>query len=181
MQELSLNVLDIVQNSISAGASVIEITVRESIVSDTLYIGVKDNGSGMTKEQLEKVIDPFYTTRTTRRIGFGVPFFKMSAEMTGGSFTINSTLGEGTIIEATYTHSHIDRMPLGDINGTVLTLIQLNPDIDFVYSYSYEENSFTADTREFRQVLGDIPLSSPEVLEFIRAYLGENTADIQNN
>ena len=136
MRELSLNVMDIAQNSISAGASLITITVVEDQPGDTLSISVEDNGKGMSPETVQKVIDPFYTTRTTRSVGLGVPLFKMEAEMTGGSFTIQSQLGVGTNLTAVFKPSSVDMIPLGDINGTVQLLISCNPTLDFIFHRS---------------------------------------------
>lgn len=179
MQELSLNVLDVVQNSIVAGASLIEITVSEnSDEADNLVICINDNGKGMTKEQVEKVIDPFYTTRTTRDIGLGVPLFKQSAEMTGGNFSIFSEVGQGTRVKAVYNKNHIDCMPVGDILGTVNILVMSNPDIDFIYTMSRNEKSFTLDTREIREVLEGLPLNDPAVTEWIGQYLIEQEGEL---
>lgn len=182
MTELSLNVLDIANNSIRAEASLVEITVRITNGqldtldnnSDTITIIIKDNGCGMTKEQLARVEDPFFTTRTTRGVGLGVPFFKQAALGTGGSFSIESEAGKGTIITATFCSSHIDCLPLGDINNTIYTLIILNTTIDFLYTYQNNCNSFSLDTREIREILDDIPINSPEVSAYIKAYLEDN-------
>lgn len=178
MQELSLNILDIAQNSVKAGASLITITVAEDSAADRMTIDIVDNGCGMTAEQVAKVIDPFFTTRTTRRVGLGVPFFKMAAELTGGSFGIESTPGQGTRVMAVFVLSSIDRMPLGDIGSTITTLIQGSPDIDFVYTRSIDGREMTADTRQFREVLGGLPLDTPEVLAFVSDYIAENTAEL---
>lgn len=174
MTELSLNVLDVANNSIRAGAALIEIKIQIQRASDALRITIADNGCGMTKEQLQKVEDPFFTTRTTRKIGLGIPFFKMAALSTGGTFRIDSITGKGTTVAAEFKLSHIDRMPLGDINSTVHTLITLNTQIDFLYTYEFDGNQFTLDTREFRQILNDVPLNTPEVSAYIKAYLDEN-------
>lgn len=174
MTEISLNVLDVANNSIRAGADLIEITVQVHRELDILKIIITDNGCGMTEEQLKRVEDPFFTTRTTRKIGLGVPFFKMAAESTGGTFHIVSTVGKGTVVTAEFMLSHIDRMPLGDMNSTIHTLITLNTQIDFVYCYEFDDNQFTLDTREFREILNDVPLNSPEVSSYIKAYLDEN-------
>ena len=134
MPEIALNVLDIAQNSVRAEASLIQISVDVDEAADTLTITIEDNGCGMTKEQVSHVTDPFFTTRTTRKIGLGVPFFKMAAESTGGSFAIQSEPGTGTKVTAVFGLSHIDRMPLGDMNGTIYTLITFfNNSIQFVY------------------------------------------------
>jgi Signal transduction histidine kinase len=174
MTELSLNVLDVANNSIRAGADLIEISVHIQREEDIMSITIADNGCGMTKEQLQMVEDPFFTTRTTRKIGLGVPFFKMAAQNTGGSFEIKSEVGIGTTVNAVFKLSHIDRMPLGDMNSTIHTLITLNTQIDFVYTYWFDDNQFTLDTREFREILNDVPLNSPDVSDYIKEYLNEN-------
>lgn len=171
MRELSLNVLDIVQNSISAGARLISIDIIEDIATDTLTIKITDNGKGMTAEQVSKITDPFYTTRTTRRVGLGVPLLKMAAEMSGGHLSIESCVGKGTTLCAVFGYSNIDRMPLGDINGTLVTLISMNPELDFVYHRQKDNQDFTLDTRQLKAELGDVPLSAPEVIEWIKEYL----------
>ncbi|MFT4145315.1 MAG: ATP-binding protein [Mobilitalea sp.] len=174
MTELSLNVLDIANNSIRAGAGLVEIDIEIHRDLDVMSITITDNGCGMTSEQLMQVKDPFYTTRTTRRIGLGIPFFQMAALGTGGSLDIHSTPNVGTKVTATFGLSHIDRMPLGDINSTIHTLIILNPQIDFAYRYQFEEKQFALDTRMLREILGDIPLNSPEVSNYIKEFLAEN-------
>lgn len=174
MTEISLNVLDVAENSTRAGASLVEITVDADVAADRLSITIKDNGCGMTPEQVAKVTDPFFTSRKTRKVGLGVPFFKFAAESTGGSFTIESEVGTGTIVTALFVLSHIDRMPLGDISSTIHTLVVYHPETDFIYRYGYGGRSFTLDTREFRQVLGDIPFNTPEISSYINEYLTEN-------
>lgn len=174
MTELSLNVLDVANNSIRAGADFIEIKVQIQRDINKLTIIIADNGCGMTAEQLKLVEDPFFTTRTTRKIGLGVPFFRMAALSTGGSFQIQSAPGAGTSITAVFVLDHIDRMPLGDINCTIHTLITLNTHIDFLYTYVYDGKQFTLDTREFRQVLGEVPFHAPEISDYIKEYLEEN-------
>ena len=178
MRELSLNVMDVAQNSVRAEATLVRISVTESDREDRLTIVIADNGYGMTDEQVQQVIDPFFTTRTTRKVGLGVPLFKLSAEQTGGSFDIQSEKGVGTTTTASYVKSHVDMTPLGDINDTIKILIQCNPDIDFVYTCTTDAGSFTLDTRELREVLGDVALDTPDVLEWIADYLEENTKSI---
>ena len=178
MRELSLNVMDVAQNSVRAEASLVRITVEESDKDDRLTIVIADDGCGMTEDQVRQVIDPFFTTRTTRKVGLGVPLFKLSAEQTGGSFDIQSKVGEGTTTTASYVKSHVDMTPLGDIDSTVKILIQCNPQIDFVFTHSTDTGSFTLDTRELREVLGDVSLDTPDVLEWIGQYLEENTQNI---
>ena len=178
MQELSMNILDVAENSVRAGATLIEITVEESLGSDLLCVTISDNGCGMTPEQLKNVTDPFFTTRTTRKVGLGVPFFKMAAELTGGKLEIRSTVGQGTVLKADFVRSSIDLMPLGDINETISTLIHCNPHIDFIYTRRFENAQMTLDTREFRHILDGIELNDPKVSKFIREFLAENTADL---
>jgi signal transduction histidine kinase len=178
MRELSLNVMDVAQNSVRAEADLVRITVEESDKEDRLTIVIADNGCGMTEDQVRQVIDPFFTTRTTRKVGLGVPLFKLSAEQTGDSFDIQSKVGEGTTTTASYVKSHVDMTPLGDINSTVKILIQCNPQIDFIFTHSADKGSFTLDTRELREVLGDVSLDTPDVLEWIGQYLEENTQNI---
>lgn len=178
MPEIALNVLDIAENSVRAEASLIEITVDVNQSADTLTIMIVDNGCGMTQDQVARVEDPFFTTRTTRKIGLGVPFFKMAAISTGGSFFITSAPGEGTTVKAVFGLSHIDRMPLGDINGTIHTLITFNTQIDFLYIYRFNEQSFTLDTREFKKILEGVPLNMPEVSQYIREFLNENKLEV---
>ena len=177
MTELSLNVLDIAQNSIKAGASLIRISVARRPAEGRLSITVEDNGCGMTPEQVARVIDPFYTTRTTRKVGLGVPFFKMSAEMTGGEFSIRSTPGEGTVLTADYCYRHIDMLPLGDMAATMVSLVSVNPEIDFIYSFACGTEQFTMDTREVKAVLEGLPVNSNEVLGFIGEMIRENQAE----
>lgn len=178
MRELSLNVMDIAQNSVKAEASLITIKVEESDRDDYLDITIADNGKGMTKEQVQNVIDPFFTTRTTRKVGLGVPLFKMAAEQTGGGLTINSTLGVGTETSAHFVKSSVDMTPLGDINSTVKILIQCNPDIDFVFTHRADCGEFSLDTRELKEILGGVPLDTPDVLVWIGEFLNEQTTII---
>jgi anti-sigma regulatory factor (Ser/Thr protein kinase) len=178
MTEISLNVLDITENSVKAGASLIRISVEANTAKDILSVTIEDNGCGMSPEQLAKVTDPFFTTRTTRKVGLGVPFFKQSAEMTGGSFDIRSQQGVGTVITASYVLSSIDRMPLGDMVSTMHQLIVMHQQCDFLYTYVYNDKSFTLDTREFRETLGEVPFDVPEVSLFIKDFLKENTEEV---
>jgi anti-sigma regulatory factor (Ser/Thr protein kinase) len=177
MPELSLNILDIAQNSVAAGASRIEISIAADTRSDRLVVTVSDNGRGMSEEQAARASDPFYTTRTTRRVGLGLPFFEMAAQLTGGDFKIESEPGRGTAVTAVFGLSHIDRMPLGDIAGSFCALVAANPERDFILNVTAGGQGFSADTTAFRAVLGeDVPLDTPEVLAFIKDYINENLA-----
>ncbi len=178
MRELSLNVLDIAQNSVRAEASLIKIELIESTKTNSLEISVSDNGKGMTPEQLQSVRDPFFTTRTTRKVGMGIPLFKMAAEMTGGSFSIDSTLGVGTKTTALFRTDHLDFTPIGDMCSTVITLITMNLHIDFVYVRQIDERDFTLDTRQLKEILGDVPLNEPSITAWLKDYITENTKQL---
>ncbi len=173
MKELSLNILDITENSVKAGASLTEISIAET--KDRLTIAIKDDGCGMSEETVKAVVDPFYTTRTTRKVGMGVPLFKMAAEQTGGRLEILSSTGEdhGTMVTAYFHKDHLDFTPLGDVISTIITLIQGHPDTDFLFIHLIDEKEIRLDTRELRTVLDGVPLSTYDVLEWIRGYLEE--------
>ena len=175
MRELSLNILDIAQNSISAGASLITIEVSENTTDNTLLIGIYDNGKGMSEEQVKSVIDPFFTTRTTRKVGMGIPLFKMAAEQTGGSLEIKSELGVGTEVKAYFKTDSVDFTPLGDVASTIQMLITMNTDRDFVYKHIVNEKEFVCDTREIKEILGDVPLDTYEVSQWLKDFITENT------
>ena len=178
MRELSLNILDIAQNSITAGASLITIEIAEDTATKTLIIGIYDNGKGMSEEQVRSVIDPFFTTRTTRKVGMGIPLFKMAAEQTGGSLQIKSKLGVGTEVRATFKTDSVDFTPLGDVAATVQMLISMNTDRDFIYRRSVDGRDFTLDTREVKEILGDVPLDAYEVSQWLIEFINENTHEL---
>ena len=167
-------------NSVRAGADKIEVVLSEE--NSVLTLRIKDNGCGMTREQVEHLSDPFFTTRKTRKVGLGVPFLRMLAEMTGGSVSIVSKPesegdGHGTTVTATFHTDHIDFIPLGNLVETMLTLIQGSPDIDFFFSHKTQSGEVRLDTAEMREILGgDVPLNSYEVLSFIKEYLTDQYA-----
>ncbi|MBQ6551886.1 MAG: sensor histidine kinase [Lachnospiraceae bacterium] len=177
MKEISLNILDIAENSVKAGASLTEILLTEK--DRKLTLEIRDDGCGMTEEILKGVVDPFYTTRTTRKVGMGLPLLKLAAEQTGGSLTITSVsetvdpVNHGTDVIAEFYEDHLDFTPLGDVISSVVTLIQGHPDTDFYFKHSTEENTVELDTRELRQVLEGVPLNSYEVIKWIEDYLKE--------
>lgn len=173
MDELSLYVLDITMNSVRAGATDIYIEISEE--GEWLYFTVRDNGCGMTEEQQKKLENPFFTTRKTRKVGLGIPFLKMLAEMTGGNVKIDSVhesvrADHGTVTMAKFGRNHIDFIPLGDMVETVKTLIQGSPEINFTYRHKTEHGEVTLSCAEMREVLGEVPLNEPEILTWI----GEN-------
>ena len=173
MKELSLNILDITENSVKAGATLTEISITES--GNKLIISIKDDGCGMSEDIVRSVVDPFYTTRTTRKVGMGVPLFKMAAEQTGGKLEIVSDTGEnhGTTVTAYFYKDHLDFTPLGDVISTVTTLIQGHPDTDFLFTHLIDDKEIRLDTRELRAVLEGVPLNTYDVLEWIRGFLEE--------
>lgn len=178
MRELSLHILDIVQNSISAGASRVDLIIEEDVGKDLFNIRVIDDGRGIEEKELERVIDPFVTSRETREVGLGLPFFKASAEHCGGVFKINSSPGKGTEVIASFKHSHIDRAPLGDIVSTLVGLIATNPELDFVYQHSVNKNIFLFDTREVKKELDGIRIDDNRVLKWIDRYLRSNIKEL---
>ena len=177
MKELSLNILDIAENSVKAGASLTEITIIEN--TDMLTLTIKDDGCGMTEEILRSVTDPFYTTRTTRKVGLGIPLLKLAAEQTGGHIVINSKTekespdSHGTEVIAKFNKNHLDFTPLGDVISTMTALVQGHPDTDFLFTHKGTDFSVCVDTREMREVLGDVPLNSFEVICWLGDYLRE--------
>ena len=178
MNELSLHILDICQNSIKANATLIEIIVEEDTISNLFSIVIHDNGHGMSKTTLTQVADPFYTTRTTRKVGLGLSLFQLAAEQCNGSLVIESEEGHGTHVVATFEHDHIDRAPLGRIEDTLTILILNEAGIDILYQHSYNNNRYVFDTRDIREVLGDIPLNDPEVLQWIKQHIKQGTTTI---
>lgn len=178
MKELSLNILDVAENSVKAGASIIRIELEET--EETLVLRITDNGCGMSPDVLRGVTDPFYTTRTTRKVGLGLPLLKLAAEQTGGTLTVTSRHesafpdDHGTEVTATFRKNHIDCTPMGDVVSSVVTLIQGNPDREFVFRHRRPDGAVELDTRQLREVLGpDVPLNSFEVLQWITDYLHE--------
>lgn len=177
MKELSLNILDITENSVKAKASLTEILIDET--DDKLVLTIKDNGTGMTKEILQGVTDPFYTTRTTRKVGMGLPLLKMAAEMTGGKLSVESRHfsdfpdSHGTTVCAEFNKNHIDFTPLGDVVSTITTLIQGHPDTDFYFCHKTGDKEVSLDTRELRLVLEDVPLNTYDVIKWIEESLNE--------
>ena len=179
MRELSLHILDIIQNSIAAEADLIKLNITEDYEADKLVVEIIDNGSGMDQATQEKVVDPFVTSRTTREVGLGLPLFKEAAEQCGGKFGLESTVGEGTKLQAIFQHSHIDRAPLGDIIGTIISFLVSNPDLDLVYHHQVDDNEFTFDTREAKRNLGDLEINSPDVIAWLKKYLTEGLRKIR--
>ena len=167
MKEIALYILDIAQNSIAANASALEVELAEK--AETIVFRIADNGVGMTPELLAQVSDPFTTTRTTRKMGLGLPLLRMAAEQ-----TIESVEGTGTTVTARFQASHIDCPPVGDMAGTVALLLQGAPDLELHYTHTIEKARFQLGTEELRAQLGPgISLAEPDVILWIRDYLEE--------
>lgn len=178
MKELSLHILDIVQNSVAAGARLIMLDLIEDVNTDLLEFSIKDDGCGMTEETLKKVTDPFTTGRTTRRVGLGIPLLKAAAELTGGGLELTSEPGVGTTVTARFVYDSIDRQPLGNMAETMLGLITSYENIGFVYYHRVNEKEFTLDTREIKGILGEVSLNEPEVVLWLSGFLNENETEL---
>ncbi len=181
MKELSLHILDIAENSVNAGASKVEITVLENINKDKLTIIIEDDGKGMDAETVKRITDPFVTSRTTRKVGLGLPFLKAAAEACQGSLIIHSQPGVGTKIEVIFQRSHIDRMPLGDLQTTFLNLLIGYPQVHWVFNYQVDERSFTLDDQPIKEILAGVPLSEPSVINYLKNELFEGITNINQN
>lgn len=174
MNELSLYILDLVQNSVTAGAKHIEITIRISSEDDLIVITLTDDGCGMDEKLLAKVVSPFTTTRTTRKVGLGIPMIKALCESCEGTFGIESEVGRGTRLTLTFRRSHIDLPPMGNLADTMVALVNGSPAApEFKLTYANGGEEFVFDTAQIRTALEGVPLDSPEVLSWIREYVSE--------
>ncbi len=173
MRELSLHILDIVQNAITAGSDLIAIDIHEDIANDILSFTITDNGKGMSQELLDTVCDPFKTSRLTRKIGLGISLLKAAAERCDGGLEIVSEVGKGTSVKTHFIYSHIDRSPLGDMVETILTLVSSNPSIDFVYHHKVDDREYLFETKEIKKVLKDVPINTVEVIIWMKENLNE--------
>jgi len=179
MREIALHLLDIAENSAAAESRNISIEVHEDLHQDLLTACVTDDGRGMDAETAQKVQDPFYTTRTTRSVGLGIPLLKLAAEMAEGRFSLQSEPGKGTRVESAFRHSHIDRMPLGDLSSTFLTALISHPNIHWTFVYRVTDKDGNSsdsifDDSELKTELGDLSLTEPEVLTFVRGMIEES-------
>ncbi|NLP36582.1 MAG: ATP-binding protein [Firmicutes bacterium] len=174
MRDISLHLLDILQNSISAKATEITVHIGAIPSQDLLYLKVTDNGVGMEKELLRRVVDPFVTTRKTRPIGLGLPLLKEAAKRSGGDLVITSSKGRGTKVKATFGLTHIDRPPLGNIADTVVVVVTAHPDLELEVSFSNQTASQKLKLAEIRKHLGNVPLNEAEVLNWIKDYLKQS-------
>lgn len=174
MRDISLHLMDIIQNSITANATKISIEMNADTTKDLLTITIDDNGRGMSEEILSKVTDPFYTSRTTRKVGLGISLFKLSAEISGGNFEIKSILNVGTGIKADFIISSIDRLPIGDIAETMVTVILSNPEIDFELVLKRDDEEFEFSTIDVKERLGDISITQLDVIQWLKEYISES-------
>ncbi|MEI6060428.1 MAG: ATP-binding protein [Bacteroidota bacterium] len=174
MKDLALHILDILQNSVTAGATLIKLQIDEVPDKDIYSVRFTDNGKGMGSEMVQNVTDPFFTTRTTRKVGLGLPLLKQNAERTGGAMTIHSQAGKGTEVEVTFVYSHLDRLPSGDIAGTMALTVSSYPAIEFLYTHNTPDGSFIFDTVEIKETLGDLPISNPQVIAFMKDLIRDN-------
>jgi hypothetical protein len=178
MMELSMHVLDVVENSTRAGAQRVSIAVDEDRERDDLTIVITDDGAGMDPVTLKKVLDPFYTSKTVRRVGLGLPMFSQAAKKADGSFSVESKAGEGTKVSAHFKHGHIDRQPLGDMANTMVTLIAGHPDVDFVYTHQCRGDNYILDTVEIKRELEDVPINNTSILQFIEEDIKKGLKEI---
>lgn len=178
MLELALHILDIVENSIRAGATLVRILIRENRAKDLFLMRITDNGAGMTRAEREKALDPFYTTKKVRRVGLGLPMLAEAAARTGGRLTLRSRPRTGTVVEAAFGLTHIDRQPLGDIASTLIALLVGNPGQDFIYRHEVNGRTYLLDTRQIKKALEDVPLHHPDVTGFLRGHIAEGLRDI---
>ncbi|MFO7978542.1 MAG: ATP-binding protein [Bacteroidales bacterium] len=179
MKDLSLHILDIVQNSLSAGAANIVVEITEDTPSNDYIITITDDGCGMTQEVLQRVTDPYYTSRTTRKVGLGIPLFKQNAERAGGNFQINSQPGKGTTVIAGFRHDNIDRPALGDMAGVMVILTGANPEVHFCYKHSRDGVLYTFDTKEVKEALEGMPVNNPKIMKYLKEMIHENLVDIK--
>ncbi|MGQ9858816.1 MAG: ATP-binding protein [Thermodesulfobacteriota bacterium] len=178
MEDLSLHILDVAENGLKAGARHIWIRIKEDLGANLLEIQVEDDGSGMEPEMAKRALEPFVTTRTTRRVGLGLPLLREAARMASGDVEIVSEPGRGTKVTATFQHDHIDRKPLGDMGATVVGILMGAEDVDVVYEHTREGRRFFLDTGELRRELSPVSLREPQVLRWIREHVREGLRDI---
>lgn len=179
MKELSLHILDIIENSVRAKATEIKLEIIEDIEKNIFEIKIEDNGKGMDDDFVQVIKDPFKTTRTTRKVGLGIPLLVAACKRCNGDLQIQSTLGKGTKLRAWMDNNHIDRAPLGDIVNTITNLILSNTSIEFIYTHRYNNTVFTINTREVKDILGGVPINDLSVIAWIKEYITENLTEIR--
>lgn len=180
MKELSMHIMDITQNSVRADAKHITIEVTEDIINNIFSFSIEDDGKGMSKDFLESVRDPFKTSRTTRKVGLGIPFLQQTCNQCGGELILESTEGKGTYLKAVMEYDNIDRPPMGDLENSIFLLIVMNPGIIFKYSYIYNSEKYELDMAEVYEVLGDVSLETPEISEWLKENIREGMESVKN-
>lgn len=173
MKDLSLHVLDIVENSIRAGAMEVEININEDTGADLLEIEISDDGTGMDQATFKKALDPFFTTKTVRKVGLGLSLFREAARAAGGDMTVQSEPGKGTWVKAIFQHSHVDRQPLGDMAKTLQILTIANPEVRFRYRHLKDGVEEQYDSERF----GTESISSPGLAGDDTSRLGLHSED----
>jgi hypothetical protein len=178
LRELALHLLDIAENSVSAKADTIRIRVDENHATDRLRMSVEDNGAGMSADMVARVTDPFVTSRTTRKVGLGIPLLKAAAEGCEGGLDIQSQIGQGTCVAVEFQLSHIDRMPLGNLAATILTLVVGSPEVHWIFNYTVDGQTFEFDDQPVKEALDGVPLSDPDILKYLREMLEIGIAEL---
>ncbi|MDP3058486.1 MAG: ATP-binding protein [bacterium] len=178
MEELSLHILDLVENSVAANCTWVSVRVIENSIANSYIVEIEDDGRGMSAETIVRVSDPFFTTRTTRKVGLGIPFLTIAAEQCQGRVEIVSTIGKGTCVSAYFERDHIDRAPLGDIAGTLVAIIAMHPDINLNYCHQIDARSFCLNSSEMREICGD-DLSHPKIVGWLMEYIAENEHQLE--
>lgn len=179
MKELSMNILDILHNSVHASPKNIYLTILEDSSKDLLQFTVKDDGKGMSQEYAAKVFDPFTTSSSTKNVGLGLPFLKIQCEMCNGSAHLTSKEGLGTEVEFSFQLSHVDRPPMGDLAGTLTIMFTMHHNISFHFKYCKDNNCFELSTDELKSLMQDVPLQHPKVAKGIEEYINSNLTELQ--
>jgi anti-sigma regulatory factor (Ser/Thr protein kinase) len=173
MEEICAHILDIAANAVTAGAGHIAVSIREDRKNNLLSVSFRDDGKGMDEEMVRRVVDPFFSTKKGKKVGLGIPLLKGTAETCGGAFSLKSKPGEGVDISVSFQLDHPDLPPLGNLKDTIIVLVIGNPDVDFSFSYSVDENTFSLYTGEIREMIGDVPINHPEIVKFLTEFLDE--------
>ncbi|GAF03145.1 ATP-binding protein [Saccharicrinis fermentans] len=174
MRDISMHILDIIGNSVRAGASLVKIAIVEDRVRDLLILKVEDDGCGMDAQMAKMALDPFFTSRKTRKVGLGIPLLKQNTQLTGGDLVIESEPGKGTQLKASFVYSHIDRPPLGDLGGTIGMVVSGNPKVDFIYTHQCDQEVFKFDSRDVKKILDGVPVSDVGISNFMQEMIREN-------
>ena len=178
MRDISMHILDIIGNSVRAGATLVQISIIEKSVEDQMLLVINDNGCGMDRETVQRALDPFFTSRKTRKVGLGIPLLQQNAQLSDGDLVIKSEIGQGTELKASFVRSHIDRPPLGDLPGTISLMVSGNPNVEFLFKHQVDELDYEFDSREVKKVLDGVPVTEPGVISFLKQMIRENLMDI---